>query len=118
MIQHNENINLIIPFTLSSEIKINLSNKSKIMYYMVDENSIDILHFRSLKKKEDVLNHIINIKNNICCYNEVCEQNLRNITHIKNKIIPFFYKDNNEYIEINNYLFKDTLLNIIEYFLI
>ena len=76
-IEHADNVNLIIPLSISTEIEINLSAKSKIMYYM------DFL-------QEKTKLHINKIKNNIFCKDEINQLKLEPFTNMKNKIIPAF----------------------------
>jgi glycosyltransferase involved in cell wall biosynthesis len=88
IITHNENVNLIMPFTMSTEIQLNLTKKSNIMYYFAHPKSIEFLIYRSGIHKSNILEHVKSIANNICCQDEVNQQIITNFIDIKSKIIP------------------------------
>jgi glycosyltransferase involved in cell wall biosynthesis len=93
VIKHEDDVNLIMPLTLSSEVIINLSKKSKILYYMAHPKSVEFLHYRSRVSMEKIVNHIKTISNNICCQDETNLINLQKITNNPHKIIPIFVKE-------------------------
>jgi glycosyltransferase involved in cell wall biosynthesis len=105
VINEDDDINLIMPLTLSAELLINLSEKSKIMYYMNDPQSIETLRSRSRLNMEETVNHVKSISKNICCQDETNLINLQKITNEQHKIIPSFDKE-----------CEFTVLKIIEYF--
>jgi hypothetical protein len=105
VIKHEDDVNLIMPLTLSGEILINLTQKSKIMYYMNHPESIEILRCRSRLNMAEIVNHVKSISTNICCQDETNLINLQKITNNSHKIIPSFIKKH-----------EFTVMKIIEYF--
>ena len=72
VIESNDDVNLIIPLTMSLEVKINLSKQSKIMYYyMAHQKSVEFLTDSSCITRKEVINHLNLINKNICCQDSV-----------------------------------------------
>ena len=92
IIESNDDVNLIMPLTMSGEVIINLSKQSKIMYYMAHPKSIEFLTFRSRFTQEQTVSHVKDIQNHICCQDETNQVALKKITGSEHKIIPIFAK--------------------------
>lgn len=90
VIESNDDVNLIIPLTMSLEVKVNLSKQSKIMYYMAHPKSVEFLTHRSCTTREEVINHLNIVNKNICCQDETNLMALKKITGFEHKIIPIY----------------------------
>ena len=92
-ITHVDDVNLIMPLTISSELAINLSKNSKIMYYMAHPKSVEFLMYRSKVSMSQIVNHINSISKNICCQDEINLINIQKITNKPHKIVPICVKE-------------------------
>ena len=90
VIESNDDVNLIIPLTMSLEVKVNLSKQSKIMYYMAHPKSVKFLEYRSCTTRKNVTDHLNLVKKNICCQDETNLMALKKNTGFEHKIIPIY----------------------------
>ena len=110
IIKHNDNVNLIMPFTMSKEVKIQLSKKSKIIYYFAHPNSFEFLIARGNITKKKAIEHCKIINKNIFCQDIINQKNLNNIIS-NNNILPIFIEKNN-FSDYNSEIINKNEINI------